>query len=56
MRKAFALTFLTLFSCCAFAAVNVTAPATLESAKELYFASKPEEALNQYIEISKQNK
>ena len=57
MRKAFALTFLILFPFCAFGTVSTTtAPATLESAKELYFASKPEEALNQYIEISKRDK
>ena len=55
MRKAFALTFLILFNCCAFGAVTQTAP-TLESAKELYFTAKPEEALNQYIEISKRDK
>ena len=56
MRKTFALTFLILFPFCAFGAVSTTAPATLESAKELYFASKPEEALNQYIEISQRDK
>ncbi len=57
MRKAFALTFLMLFSFCAFGAVKkTTAPATLDSAKELYFASRPDEALNQYIEISKRDK
>ena len=55
MRKAFALIFLILFNCCAFGAVTQTAP-TLESAKELYFNAKPEDALNQYIEISKRDK
>ena len=55
MRKAFALIFLILFNCCAFGAVTQTAP-TLESAKELYFTSRPEEALNQYIAISKRDK
>ena len=59
MRKTFALTFLILFPFCAFcqnAVSTTTAPATLESARELYFSSKPEEALKQYIEISKNTK
>ncbi|MBO4707198.1 MAG: SpoIID/LytB domain-containing protein [Elusimicrobiaceae bacterium] len=57
MRKTFALTFLILFPFCAFGAVSTTtAPATLQSARELYFADKPEDALNQYIEISKRDK
>ena len=56
MRKTFALIFL-LLPFCAFGAVSTTAaPATLESAKELYFSAKPEEALKQYIEISKRDK
>ncbi len=71
MRKSFALTFLILFSCCAFGGTvastataevksvtvsTTTAPVTLESARELYFSAKPEEALKQYIEISKRDK
>ncbi len=59
MRKAFALTFLLLFPFCTFGGIvasTTTVPATLESAKGLYFSSQPEEALKQYIEISKQTK
>ena len=72
MRKSFALTFFLFFACCAFGGTVVssttaaaksdivvsttTAPVTLESARELYFSAKPEEALKQYIEISKRDK
>ena len=59
MRKTFALLLLILLPFCTFGgtvASSTTAPATLESAKELYFAAKPEEALKQYIEISKDTK
>ena len=62
MRKTFALIFLVLLPFCAFAnnaAPSKTAaaiPATMESAKDLYFSSKPQEALDQYIEISKETK
>ena len=67
MQKTLSLTFLILFPFYAFcqtvfsstnvnAVSTTTAPATLESARELYFSSKPEEALKQYIEISKRDK
>ncbi len=53
MRKTFALIFL-LLPFCAFAVESTTtAPATLEDAKALYFDYKPQEALNAYLEISK---
>ncbi|MBQ2312542.1 MAG: SpoIID/LytB domain-containing protein [Elusimicrobiaceae bacterium] len=45
-----------MFPFCAFATTVQTVPPTMQSAKELYFNSKPEEALNQYIEISKRDK
>lgn len=56
MRKTFALTFLLLFPFCTFATTVQTVPPTMQSAKELYFNSKPEDALKQYIEISKRDK